>query len=224
MQRLLSSTVVAVSLLLSGSVLAAEVHAPVGAPDVAVGDSWTYQYIDVWKKQPGNLNRMEVTAVDDSGIQVDIKRAASGALVSQQRFSRDMNPVDRGKMHFAPAFVRYAFPLEPGKEWSSEATGDNPTVGKRWRYQVKGKAVGWEKIKVQAGEFDAMKIVVTAYYQGREVGTTSGSGKLTETLWYVPAVNNFVKLEYQDTDWMGRTFNRDEWELAAYTNKMGATN
>lgn len=198
---------------------AASPQSPVAAPSIAVGDSWTYQYTDVWKHQPGNLNRMEVTAVNDSGILVDVKRAATGALVSHQRFSREMNPIDRGNMHFEPAFGRYAFPLETGKEWSSEATGRNSAAGKRWRYQFKGKALGWEKIKVPAGEFDAMKIEVAAFYQGEEVGSNGGSGQLKETLWFAPAVNNFIKLEYQDSDWQGRIFNRDMWELTAYTKR-----
>jgi len=224
MQRLLTSTAMSVSLLISGHAMAADGHSPIAAPEVKVGDSWTYQYTDVWKNQPGNLNRLEVTAVSDAGIDTDIKRAASGAVFSHQRFSKDMNPVDRGKMHFAPAFVRYAFPLEPGKEWTTEATGDNPSANRHWRYKVEGKAVGWEKIKVQAGEFDAMKITVTAYYQGEEVNSNGGSGRLTETLWYSPVVQNFVKLEYQDTDWNGHIFNRDRWELTAFINKRGTTN
>lgn len=60
---------------------------------------------------------------------------------------------------------------------------------------------------------------MTGYYQGEQVGSNGGSGQLNETLWYAPSVNNFVKLEYQDTDWNGRTFNRDQWELAAYQHK-----
>lgn len=220
MKHQIAGAALGLCLTLSGlTAAAADEHAPVAAPQVAVGDSWTYQYTDVWKHAQGNLNRMEVTAVDDSGIQVDIKRAASGALVSKQRFSRELNPIDRGRMHFNPAFGRYAFPLEPGKEWSSDATGENPAAGKRWRYRIKGKALGWEKIKVQAGEFDALKVEVVGYYHGEEVGSNGGSGQLNETLWFAPAVNNFVRLEYQDTDWQGRIYNRDIWELATYTRK-----
>lgn len=220
MQRQLATSALGLGLILAvlhGA--SADEHAPIAAPLVAVGDSWTYQYTDVWKHLPGNLNRMEVTAVDDRGILVDIKRATSGALVVKQRFSRELNPIDRGRMHFEPAFGRYAFPLEPGKEWTSDATGENPAAGRRWRYRIKGKALGWEKIKVQAGEFDALKVEVVGYYHGEEVGSNGGSGQLNETLWFAPAVNNFVKLEYQDTDWQGRTYNRDIWELAAFTRK-----
>lgn len=88
--------------LLAAPVLAADPSAAAAAPTVSVGDSWTWQYTDVWKHTPGNLNRTEVTAVDANGVQVEIKRASTGAVLSSSRFSTDMNPVDRGKIHFAP--------------------------------------------------------------------------------------------------------------------------
>ncbi|MFS2137752.1 hypothetical protein [Duganella sp. Dugasp56] len=197
----------------------ADNNAPVAAPTPAVGDSWTYQYTDVWKGVKGGLNRLEVASIDNAGIHIDIKRAASGALLSKQLLSVEMNPIDRGAMHFAPSFTRYAFPLAPGKEWSSEVDGDNPKSGKRWRYYVKGKVLNWEKIKVAAGEFDALKIEVEALYRGEEPGSNGGNGQLTETVWFAPAVNNFVKMDYHDTDWMGRIYNRDNWELTAYVRK-----
>ena len=222
MPRFLRRTVLTLCLLGSSLALAEEPRAPVAAPDVAVGDSWTYQYTDVWKNAPGSRNRLEVTAVDDSGIRADVKRVATGAVISQQRFSREMNPVDRGKMHFEPAYPRYVFPLAPGKEWRSQATGENPSLGRRWRYRFEGKVVGWEKIKVPAGEFDALKVEVVAYYQGEEVNTNGGSGQLNETSWFAPAVNNFVRMEYRDTDWQGHIYNRDLWELTAYARKAPA--
>lgn len=224
MRSALKKSVLVIGLFVSTLASAADPHGPVAAPEVVVGDSWTYQYTDVWKNQPGNVNRIEVTAVTETGIDADIKRAASGAVFSHQRYSREMNPIDRGKMHFSPWYGRFSFPLESGKQWTSEATGENPAQGRRWRYKVEGKALGWEKIKVKAGEFDTMKIEVTSFYQGQEVNSPGGSGRSTETVWYAPAVKNFVKMEYQDTDWMGRVSNRDLWELTAYVNKLGAAN
>jgi hypothetical protein len=215
----INSAATAACLVLASLPLRAQEHAPITMPVIAVGDSWTVEYTDLWKKTKGNVNRLEVTSVDDKGIKVDVKRAASGALLAQQRFSNEMNPIDRGSMHFAPAFTRYAFPLEPGKEWTSEATGDNPKLGKHWRYQIKGKVLGWEKITVKAGQFDALKVEVQAFYHGDETGSNGGSGQLTEVLWYAPAVNSYVKLDYNDTDWNGRIYNRDSWELVSYVRK-----
>jgi hypothetical protein len=187
-------------------------HESVPAPAPAVGDSWTYQYTDVWKGAKGNINRMEVTAVDDSGVHIAVKRAASGALISTQLFSAEMNPIERGSVHFAPSFARFAFPLAPGKEWSSDITGDNSKTGKQVRYHIKGKVVEWEKIRVPAGEFEALKVMVDANYEEAD----SNGGRLTETAWFVPALNNFVKLDYQDADTQGRLYSRDSWELMSY--------
>lgn len=212
-----SAALVSVFVLSTTGLAMAEPIAP--APSVSVGDSWTYQYTDVWKHLPGNVNRLEVTAVDATGIAVDIKRAATGAVISHQRFSNEMNPVDRGKMHFSPYYPRYAFPLVPGKAWTVDATGENSAAGKRWRYQFKGKALGREKVTVPAGEFDTIKIEVIGYYQGEEAGGRGGSGQSKEVIWFAPSVNNFVKLEYQDTNWQGAIFNRDIWELKAFSKK-----
>jgi hypothetical protein len=193
-------------------------HESVPAPAPAVGDSWTYQYTDVWKGAKGNINRMEVTAIDQAGVHMAIKRAASGALISTQLFTAEMNPVERGGMHFTPSFARFAFPMAPGSEWSSDVVGDNSKAGKQWRYAIKGKVVEWEKVRVPAGEFEALKIVVEAQYADVNDASKIG-GKLTETVWFVPALANYVKLDYQDADAAGRLYSRDSWELTAYAHK-----
>jgi hypothetical protein len=192
-------------------------HDAVPAPVPAVGDSWTYQYTDVWKGAKGNINRMEVASIDEAGVHMAIKRAASGALISTQLFSPEMNPIDRGGMHFAPSFARFAFPLAPGKEWNSEVVGDTSKAGKQWRYQIKGRVLDWEKVRVPAGEFEALKIVVEAHYGAADTG--AAGGQLTETVWFVPALNNYVKLEYQDSDAQGRLYSRDSWELMSFAHK-----
>ena len=208
---------IAFCLVLAGPFALAEARLPAPTPTPAVGDSWTYQYSDVRKGLKGNLNRIEVTSIDNAGVHVDVRRADGGTPPTQQLFSSEMNPIDRGAMHFAPSFARFAFPLAPGKEWLSDVVGDNQKLGKQLRYTIKGKVLDWEKIKVPAGEFDALKVVVDARYRGE--GAAAGAdndGQLTETIWFVPELNNFVKLDYLETDKQGRIANRDSWELTSY--------
>jgi len=208
---------IAFCLVLAGPFALAEARAPAPTPTPTVGDSWTYQYSDVRKGLKGNLNRIEVTSIDNAGVHVDVRRADGGAPPTQQLFSTEMNPIDRGAMHFTPSFARFAFPLAPGKEWLSDVVGDNQKLGKQLRYTIKGKVLDWEKIKVPAGEFDALKVVIDARYRGEGPGADSdGNGQLTETIWFVPELNNFVKLDYLETDKQGRIANRDSWELTSY--------
>jgi len=76
----------------------------------------------------------------------------------------------------------------------------------------------WEKVRVPAGEFEALKIVVEAQYADAN-DATRGGGKLTETVWFVPSLNNYVKLDYQDADAQGRLYSRDSWELMSFAHK-----
>ena len=207
---------IAFCLVLAGPFALAEARLPAPTPTPAVGDSWTYQYSDVRKGLKGNLNRIEVTSIDNAGVHVDVRRADGGAPPTRQLFSTEMNPIDRGAMHFTPSFSRFVFPLAPGTEWTSDVVGDNQKLGKQLRYAIKGKVLDWEKIKTPAGEFDAIKVVVEALYRGDETNSNGGNGQLTETIWFAPELNNFVKLDYRDTDWQGRIFNRDSWELTSY--------
>lgn len=82
-----------------------------------------------------------------------------------------------------------------------------------------GHVIGREKVSVPAGRFAALRVELEAFYQGTgNFGT--GSGRQVETLWYAPAVNNFVKHDYQDTDWKGNMFDRSSWELEAFKVKQ----
>jgi hypothetical protein len=189
-------------------------HEAVPLPAPAIGDSWTYQYTDVWKGAKGNINRMEVAAIDEAGIHIDIKRAASGA--SQHPVVQpEMNPVERGGMHFAPSFARFAFPLAPGKEWSSDVTGNNQQAGKNWRYQIKGKVLDWEKVRVPAGEFDALKS-----WSRRSTAPTDS--------FTAAAAADRDRVVRADAEQLrqaripghrlaqGRLYSRDSWELTSY--------
>lgn len=222
-RRIASPICFGLTMLFCGtSAIAADPPPPANAPTPAIGDNWTYQYIDAWKGVRGNVSQLEVSAIDAAGVHVDVRRVGNSTPIGKQLFSPDMNPIDRGSLHFAPSFARYAFPLVPGKEWQSEAVADNTKLGKQWRYAIKGKVVDWEKVRVPAGEFHALKVVVEAEYRGKDNGPNSGNGTLTETVWFVPEINNFVKLDYRDTDWQGRTANRDSWELVSYGHKPAA--
>jgi hypothetical protein len=206
-------------LFLPLSTIAQPLPETVAAPVVHVGDRWTLQHTDNWAGKLGNKTTQEVVASANNEIRMESKNAATGVLAFRLRYNNEMNPLSRGTMRYSPHFPRYAFPLEPGKTWSQDITAENSSNGRAWNYQVKGKVEGWEKVTVPAGQFDALKVKITAFYQGRDA-FGGGGGQSNETVWYAPAVNNFVKHEYQDTDWKGKTFDRSTWELEAYSVKQ----
>lgn len=199
--------------------LAEPLPAKVLAPVVHVGDRWSLQHIDNWTGKLGNKTTQEVVASANNEIRMEWKNAETGVLAFRLRYNTEMNPLSRGTMRYAPYFPRYVFPLEPGKTWTQDITAENSGNGRAWRYEVSGKVEGWEKITVPAGQFDALKVKVTAFYYGRDA-FGGGNGKSEETVWYAPAVNNFVKHDYQDTDWKGKVFDRSTWELLSFGVKQ----
>ena len=71
-------------------------------------------------------------------------------------------------------------------------------------------------LRVNSG---AAKTAAVATCTGGVTTTNQVGGKLTETVWFVPALANYVKLDYQDADAAGRLYSRDSWELTTYAHK-----
>ena len=90
----------------------------------------------------------------------------------------------------------FSFPLYPGKTWADkydwEYLGAAPAKGKA---EDHGSVLGWEDVKVPAGNFHALKVTVTSRYYG--AGGFNDETQLT--FWYAPEVNRFVKFDYSDT-------------------------
>ena len=86
------------------------------------------------------------------------------------------------------------FPLEVGKQWS--AAGDYFLKDNGVRGTINGtrSVVGYEKVRVLAGEFDAFKLESTNDFK-----TDGGlSGVSTRTYWYAPAARAIVKEVWRD--------------------------
>ena len=57
---------------------------------------------------------------------------------------------------------------------------------------VRGKVLGWETVKVPAGEFRAMKVERTMYLA--DYDTFRGNTQRTETEWYAPDIRGAAKI------------------------------
>lgn len=118
---------------------------------------------------------------------------------------------------YSPNSGIYAFPLTVGKTWEAKANFATST-GRTGSYKLDAKVVGWEKVKVPAGEFDTLKITESGFYQSaNEAGTRTGTGRMQITIWYAPAVGGMVKTQYEDTNWGGSLYNKYTLELLGYS-------
>jgi len=100
------------------------------------------------------------------------------------------------------------FPLNLGKEWEDTCTfqpSAGPLKGITINASEAFKVLGWEDIKVQAGNFKTIKL-----QHAIENRTTKTSGK--SIYWYAPEVKYFVKCQYDKDYFLGV----NDWELASF--------
>ena len=169
------------------------------APVVAVGDNWTYRVQDAYTGIARPTERFRVTEAGNGRIRVAVSR--EGVSADETRtFDSQWNWLTHPATHlqafnYSPAYPAYSFPLAPGKTWRERLTATDPKDGQRFPVWVHGTVLGWERVKVPAGEFDALKIKRTVTLDYLETGWR-GSSDITEYEWYAPAVKQSVRRDF----------------------------
>lgn len=167
-------------------------------PEVQIGDRWSWQHTN------GLVNERDFTFIEDVvessdteiNVRVRIKGKPNSAVAI---YSREWNPKDVSSARFDPMLKEYAFPLNVGKKWDGSADKMLFANGKHGKFTIKGEVVGFEKIKVPAGDFDAYKI--SLHIDAISEDEDANIGNTVETIWYAPAVKRYVRYE--------NTFSRD---------------
>ena len=132
-------------------------------------------------------------------------------------------------------------PTEPGDRFSNRQPMDDRiqfplTIGKRFSVredwpngqgytEYKGEVEALEKIKTEAGEFEAYRIKLAGWWNRTSNG--SGSGRAQFTRWFAPAVKRVVNAEFfelqsNDSPWTQESTELVKWEpKAALTSVLG---
>ena len=131
------------------------------------------------------------------GVAVDVKH--DGRLIDAFFYAPGWNPrempltnVQRFRYGGAP-FPAYAYPLEPGKSWYTIVDALDPATGRTHRVHVQGKVIGWERIRVPAGEFDVLRVRRFVFADNAEFFKTQE--EIIQTDWYAPSVRRVVREE-----------------------------
>jgi len=205
-------------------------NASAAMPALAIGDSWTYRVRDGYTGLARPDRRLRVTGADSNRVRVAASR--SDGPDETQIFDREWNWLSRPATNlpffeYSPAYRALSFPLAVGKTWRARATATDPTDGRRFPVWIQGTVQGWEKVKVPAGEFEALKIRRMVFIDYWEY-TLRGRSEIVEYEWYAPAVKQAVRREdrsqhlsylYSDDDG-GPTWVTDDWliaELVSYS-------
>lgn len=172
-----------------------------GAP--AVGDTYTYRLVNGYSKEVRGQLRYEVSRVepDRTSFTVTPDNAEAGSERTEI-YAKDGNwlrvPIEsHGQQvvyEFASAYPAYVFPLDPGKSWSLrvKASVAGVTRGQR-SVRVDGTVMGTERVRVPAGEFNAIKIRRLVYPDDTDYIITET--QIVEFDWYAPELGRVVRTE-----------------------------
>jgi hypothetical protein len=157
----------------------------VAAPEWHVGDQWAFR----WESSQGQgeyvwtVDRIE--AVD--GIDHYVIKTGPREIFFRVRdlaTSLEINDTVVQVRHEPPR-LSFSWPLTPGTIWHQTLTQE--TESQRAQRTIAWEVEGEERVRVEAGSFDTLKIVARhEFYK---------SGAVMYEMWYAPKVKQWVRLQ-----------------------------
>lgn len=173
------------------------VAAQVSAPAIRPGAQWTYRVRDGFTGLARPTERYRVSEIAGDHVAVTVSR--EGANDEIQYYDRQWRwlrhpATNLQSFNYSPAYPAYSFPLVAGRKWNARVMASDPATGLRFPLTLDGEVLGWERVKVPAGEFDSLKVRRIVFFDYYEA-TVRGRSEIIETEWYAPAVNQAVRRE-----------------------------
>ena len=161
----------------------------VPAPQLRVGNYWEYEVRDGYTGLRRGMYRYTVSRADAGAVVLELTH--DGQLVDTQIFTPDLKGLEHPlrnlqRFRYSPPYPAYAFPLYPGEQWRVIVNSTDPANGYTYRTHVHAAVTGWRRIKVPAGEFDAIEVRRQVYAGNAE--SFKLQEEISETDWYAPAV------------------------------------
>ena len=225
--NLCAIVLLALSCLLGfGSVWAQKLEAH---PEFDVGDKWTFKFNNIGdRREPYTFTVQAVRSENGSGwwYNESTERDARRPKFVQ-RYDYKRARVVEG-FEFDPAapnmvgsryfnsqpkedFIR--FPLDIGQKYNYKVDWDD---GNGYN-EYKGVVESFEKVTLEAGEFEAFRIKFSGWWNRTRDG--SGSGRVELILWWAPATKSFVKRTFKNWNGNGSQFNNFETTLLKWEPK-----
>ena len=167
----------------------------VDAPQSRAGDTWHYAVRDGYTKLARGVLEYQIDTIAEDTITVTLRH---GAQTSAERYARDWSWRERPmtnlqNFRYEPAYPALPFPLVAGKTWRAYVKATDPATGRTNRVRIDGEVLGWERVKVPAGHYDALKIRRLVYAGNFDYFRSEE--RIMETDWYAPAAGLVVRSE-----------------------------
>ena len=173
--------------ILPASICAQTLPKTVERPEVRVGDRWKIERKDAKTKLVIQTDETAIGAVSATKLDVTIN-GAPGVMTP------DLTLLDGPRLAYDNGYQFLRFPLEIGKKWEFKTTWHNKGNGNKGRTEMEVAVKSQEKVRVAAGEFEALRIEGVGYMNF----STGGSRRVQVTYWYAPAAKAIVRFEWVD--------------------------
>ncbi len=193
------------------------------APDPTVGDTWTYRAIDLFSGAEVDRYSLQFIRRESTSLVMRSTKLASHASkiirptaeLGRCSRSKDIAEVSCGSP--------LKFPLRVGEHGGYDHL---PNPGGYGYSGVDCKVEGVERVSVPAGTFDAFHVECLGRWTSNG-GELDGvlQGRIQDSYWYAPSVNQNVKFIYRASGYKGGPFLLREVELVAFAAAapIGAT-
>jgi hypothetical protein len=181
----------------------------IDAPQLNLGDTWTYQIVDLLS---GSVTRKFTTTLN--AVTPDTWRFGTGFVTDKSWNLLSETRKDR-RDKWTPKRPNFEFPMEIGKTWTATAVRDG--LDREVQHTFTFKVVRQERVIVPAGIFDTFRVEGTNKYKARnKKDGASGEGVGTHRYWYSPAAARYVAYEFEETNWKGVVYRKDREELVSF--------
>jgi hypothetical protein len=154
-------------------------------PEIKVGDQWHFvEYYTVPSATPNHT--WSITAVTAAGIE----GRDNGEPLA---LTPELNVLESSRSKTSnPKALN--FPIEVGKRWHYVSDWFFKPKGSNGSIAVDVVVLGYEKVQVPAGEFEAFKLMSTEKVSGTSPINSQYAGEISRTYWYAPAARAIVKI------------------------------
>jgi hypothetical protein len=187
----------------------------------AAGDSWTYRYVDGWRKDSPQTVVVRVVESDEArvtdrmsmrgGRGADERTLEGKVQASERALGSDVRVIEL--LPYLQGLLQDG--IKPGQEIS---LADLALGGQT--YRIRARLVGQEKLTVPAGTFEASKLEVLGQRMSHWQGSPGGDSRIpktfSHTVWFVPEVRRVVKAEHKSIASTGSRVEDDTLELLSY--------
>jgi hypothetical protein len=158
---------------------------------LTAGDSWTYRVVNVRAGKPMGTQEVRLVSATGDNLVEEVLDSGGTRRVEHRR-GFYLAPVGPYTM-FSPYLLHYGAP-QFGVGFRGIDNLDMRTCNAGWTCSASGRTLGWDRVRVPAGEFNAIRVEI--YQSWTTPSQTNDRGETVQrtlTVWYSPETKRPVR-------------------------------